>query len=180
MQGLSAWSVIFNFFSELIIALYLYDSEETSFLILFEIFLGVGKCPSIELKNDDDLDQLIQLCIHASDLLAYSAISAWKVTKAINIFFTRESGQLLPRISLRDKKDYKESDTKKYDETAIKFMSIALLPCCIGYSIYSLKTKKYKSWYSFVVSSLAGTVYTFGKLRSLHVDVFVSQSIVQV
>lgn len=43
MEGLSALSIIFNFICEVIIALYLYDSEETSLLIMVEIFLGVGK-----------------------------------------------------------------------------------------------------------------------------------------
>ena len=56
-----------------------------------------------------------------------------------------------------------ESDTKKYDAVAIKFMSVVLLPCLLGYAGYSLRYKKYKSWYSFVISTLAGTVYTFGR-----------------
>lgn len=43
MEGLSTLSVIFNFVCELIVALYLYDSNQTSFLILLEIFIGVGK-----------------------------------------------------------------------------------------------------------------------------------------
>lgn len=43
MHGLSALSTVFSFVCELIIALYLLDSEEASFLILFEIFIGVGK-----------------------------------------------------------------------------------------------------------------------------------------
>lgn len=43
MEGLSAMSLWFNFACEIIIGLYVLDSEETSRLVLFEIFLGIGK-----------------------------------------------------------------------------------------------------------------------------------------
>ncbi|SJK86210.1 CLPTM1-like membrane protein cnrB [Babesia microti strain RI] len=42
MEGLSAMSLWFNFACEIIIGLYVLDSEETSRLVLFEIFLGIA------------------------------------------------------------------------------------------------------------------------------------------
>jgi hypothetical protein len=37
-----------------------------------------------------------------------------------------------------------------------------LYPLIIGYSVYSLYYDKHKSWYSWVLGSLVGAVYTFG------------------
>lgn len=127
MEGLSALSVITAFVCDIILALYLYDSEKTSWLLLFEMFIGV-------------------------------ALSAWKVTKAVHVSFSKK----YPFIIFKDKKNYTESMTKKYDKIAIKYVGILLIPCLIGYAIYALFYFKYKSWYSYIISVLAGTVYTFG------------------
>lgn len=127
MEGLSALSVITTFVCDIILALYLYDSEDTSWLLLFEMFLGV-------------------------------VLSAWKVTKAVDVSFSKQ----YPYIIMKDKKNYTESMTKKYDKIAVKYVGIILIPCFIGYAIYSLFYNKYKSWYSYIISVLAGTVYTFG------------------
>jgi uncharacterized membrane protein len=43
LHGLSVLGILFNFLCDLIVALYLYDSKETSYLVLFEIFLGLSK-----------------------------------------------------------------------------------------------------------------------------------------
>eukprot|EP00918_Siedleckia_nematoides_P054118 GHVU01118186.1.p1 GENE.GHVU01118186.1~~GHVU01118186.1.p1 ORF type:complete len:593 (+),score=99.29 GHVU01118186.1:671-2449(+) len=42
MQGLSALSVLVSFVCEVVIGLYLFDSADTSWLIMFEIFMGIG------------------------------------------------------------------------------------------------------------------------------------------
>lgn len=41
-------------------------------------------------------------------------------------------------------------------------MSIVMLPCIMGYAVYSLLYHKHKSWYSYLISVAAGSVYTFG------------------
>ncbi|CEL95691.1 unnamed protein product [Vitrella brassicaformis CCMP3155] len=127
MQGLSALSILISFVCEVIIGLYLLDSQDTSWLILFEIFLGI-------------------------------AIEGWKLTKAVKVTLHKE----FPFVTFEDAKQYAESKTKEYDELAIKYMTVALSPCMIGYAIYSLYKYKFKSWYSYIISVLAGTVYTFG------------------
>eukprot|EP00923_Selenidium_pygospionis_P006907 GHVN01011882.1.p1 GENE.GHVN01011882.1~~GHVN01011882.1.p1 ORF type:complete len:769 (+),score=170.80 GHVN01011882.1:85-2391(+) len=127
MEGISALSVVTTFFRQLIVGLYIFDSEETSMLLLFEIALSVGH-------------------------------SAWRITKALQVTMVRQ----FPFINIQDRVSYKQSDTKKYDSQAIKFMSILLSPCALGYCVYSLYHYKYKSWYSFIIASLAGTEYTFG------------------
>jgi len=127
MEGLSALSIVFSFVCEVIIGLYLYDSEDTSWLILFEIATGI-------------------------------VISGWKLTKAIKVRFQTK----FPFLRIEDANNYSKSDTKKYDTVAIKFMSIVLMPCVCGYAYYAIHKYKYRSWYSYVISVLAGTVYTFG------------------
>jgi len=44
----------------------------------------------------------------------------------------------------------------------MKYLSWVLYPLVVGYSIYSLLYETHKSWYSWVLGSLVGTVYTFG------------------
>ncbi|KAL8274268.1 hypothetical protein Esti_001857 [Eimeria stiedai] len=127
MEGLSAASLIFGFVCELVIGLYLFDSQETSWLILFEVFVGV-------------------------------AISAWKLTKAIRM----EKQEKFPFVKFAFTRSYSDSKTKDFDRTAITYASIALVPCLVGYAIYALLHNKYRSWYSYVISVLAGSVYTFG------------------
>ncbi|EKX74275.1 conserved hypothetical protein [Theileria equi strain WA] len=127
MEGLSALSIIINFICDIIIGLYIFDSEEKSWLLLFEIALGV-------------------------------CASGWKVTKAVKI----HTSLSYPFIRFESSKNYVESKTKEYDEIAIKYMSIAMTPCIVGYAIYSLYYLKHKSWYSYIISVAAGSVYTFG------------------
>ena len=57
---------------------------------------------------------------------------------------------------------YEESRTAEYDRMAMTYLSYALYPLVIGYSIYSLVYDTHKSWYSWILGSLVGTVYTFG------------------
>ncbi|OEH76358.1 cleft lip and palate transmembrane protein 1 protein [Cyclospora cayetanensis] len=136
MEGLSAVSLIFGFVCELIIGLYLFDSQETSWLILFEVFIGI-------------------------------AISGWKLTKAVKL----ERRHDFPFVRFSFTRSYSDSQTKDYDRTAITYASIALAPCAVlrrmvlqlvGYAVYALLNNKYKSWYSYIISVLAGSVYTFG------------------
>ncbi|KAJ1607466.1 putative transporter [Cryptosporidium canis] len=141
MYGLSGLSILASFISELIIGLYLFDSNETSWILLIEIFIGI-------------------------------AISAWKLWKTKIFKFNTK----FPFISIKGDSDTlpnpsdemskikfeQEMLSRKYDSIAIKYMTILLTPCIIGYAVYSLRYYKYKSWYSFIVSTLAGTVYTFG------------------
>ena len=42
------------------------------------------------------------------------------------------------------------------------YLSYALYPIVIGYAIYALKYETHKSWYSWILNSLVGAVYTFG------------------
>jgi len=86
-------------------------------------------------------------------------IEFWKIHKAVNIKIIFKRGIPLPTFT--DRETYSKA-TKKHDEVAMKYLSYILYPLIVGYSIYSLIYETHKSWYSWVLSSLTGTVYTFG------------------
>lgn len=52
--------------------------------------------------------------------------------------------------------------TKEHDKQAMQYLSYALFPLVMGYATYALVYQTHKSWYSFVINSLVGAVYTFG------------------
>jgi hypothetical protein len=87
-----------------------------------------------------------------------TAIEFWKVTKAFDVSIVPN----FPYLSIKDKASYDRHDTKKHDADAIRMLSYALYPLVIGYSIYALLYETHKSWYSWVLGSLVGAVYTFG------------------
>lgn len=87
-------------------------------------------------------------------------IEFWKVTKAMKVSVNWYGN--LPYLKIEDRISYSESETRVHDETAMRYLSYALYPMVICYAFYNLATNTYKSWYSWIVSSLAGAVYMFG------------------
>lgn len=87
-------------------------------------------------------------------------IEFWKIGKAMHIEIDR-SGKI-PMLKFRDRESYAQNKTKEYDEIAMKYLTYVLLLLVIGFSIYSLKYEKHKSWYSWILSSMTSCVYMFG------------------
>lgn len=86
-------------------------------------------------------------------------IEIWKVTKAMDVTF-RSEGKWAFKV--QDRESYKTSKTKEYDEIATRYLSYALYPLIFCYTIYSLLYQEHKSWYSFILNTMVGCVYTFG------------------
>jgi len=86
-------------------------------------------------------------------------IEFWKIQKAVNIKIIWKGSIPIPTFTDRD--TYSRA-TKEHDAAAMKYLSYILYPLVIGYAIYSLIYETHKSWYSWILSSLTGTVYTFG------------------
>ena len=53
---------------------------------------------------------------------------------------------LIPRLVIADKKTYSESDTKKYDKMAFKYLSWVFFPLGAAYCVYSLFYNEHKGW----------------------------------
>ncbi|GAM25557.1 hypothetical protein SAMD00019534_087320, partial [Acytostelium subglobosum LB1] len=85
-------------------------------------------------------------------------LEIWKIGKAMNV--TMHWRGIIPIFKFENKDSY-VSKTKQYDDLAMKYLSWVLFPLVVGMSIYSLYYHEHKSWYSWVVSSLVRTVYTF-------------------
>lgn len=134
MAGLSVKTLLLNAGCQVVIFLYLLDNE-TSWMIIISSGIGL-------------------------------AIEAWKIGKAciVNVVWRkfRVLPFALPWIRLSDRESYTQSKTKVYDEAAMKYLSYALYPLVALYAVYSLVYESHKSWYSWILGSLTGAVYTFG------------------
>ncbi len=86
------------------------------------------------------------------------AVQCWKIKQACDVSRLPH----FPYIQFKDKSTYESSGTSQYDREAMRYLSWALYPLMVCYSIYSLVYQTHKSWYSWILSSLVGTVYTFG------------------
>ncbi|KAK3308635.1 cleft lip and palate transmembrane protein 1-domain-containing protein [Chaetomium strumarium] len=135
--GISVRSILANVFMQTIIFLYLVDqSQNTSWMILGSQAIGI-------------------------------IIELWKVTTVVNVRMRPAPGSLIPyRISFEDKHKLSETEekTKEYDEIAFKYMYWAGVPLLVAYAVYSLIYESHKSWYSYIITTLVGSVYAYGFL----------------
>lgn len=136
--GISVRSILANVFMQSVILLYLVDNQQnTSWVIFGSQLVGI----------------LIEL---------------WKVTTVVNVKLGPSApGSWLPYgITLENKQELSETEekTQEYDEIAFKYMYIAGVPLLIGYAIYSLLYDSHKSWYSYIITTLVGSVYAYGFL----------------
>ncbi|KAI1121012.1 cleft lip and palate transmembrane 1 [Nemania abortiva] len=136
--GISVRSILANVFMQTVIFLYLVDnSQNTSWMILGTQGIGI-------------------------------VIEFWKITTIVNVRVRpAPPGSFIPyRIAFEDKYKLSETEekTKEYDEIAFKYMYIAGVPLLIGYAIYSLYYESHKSWYSYIITTLVGSVYAYGFL----------------
>ncbi|KAH8821421.1 cleft lip and palate transmembrane protein 1-domain-containing protein [Xylogone sp. PMI_703] len=136
--GISVRSILGNVFMQTVIFLYLLDNNEnTSWMILFSSGMGI-------------------------------VLELWKITTVVNVRI-RDSppGALIPyRIVFEDKTVLSETEekTKEYDAIAFKYLYMIAVPLLIAYAIYSLVYETHKSWYSFIITTLVGSVYAYGFL----------------
>ena len=140
--GVSVRTILANVFMQLIIFLYLLDNNEsTSWMILFGQGMGI-------------------------------AIEAWKVTKAVNVRVREPAagswahGKLPYIVVFEDKHQLSETEekTEEYDKIAFKYMGVGAVPLLLAYAVYSLIYESHKSWYSFIITTLVGSVYAYGFL----------------
>lgn len=135
LEGLSVGTVFINCFCSIVIFLYLCNSEDISRMILFSS--GVGTC-----------------------------IEFWKIKKVVHVRldFLHPIFGFIPRPVCTHRRSY-QTVTAKYDAIAMRYMSYVLYPAVIGYSIYSLRYESHRGWYSWLLGSLVGSVYTFGFIK---------------
>ncbi|GAB7366022.1 hypothetical protein MBLNU230_g7345t2 [Neophaeotheca triangularis] len=143
--GTSVRTILANVFMQSVIFLYLMDNNDnTSWMILFGQGMGI-------------------------------AIEAWKITKSVNVrvrepqpnsFF---AGKLPYVVVFEDKHKLSETEekTEEYDRIAFKYMGVGAVPLLLAYAVYSLLYESHKSWYSFIITTLVGSVYAYGFLMMI-------------
>lgn len=136
--GTSVRTILANVVMQTIIFLYLMDNNEnTSWMILFGQGMGI-------------------------------AIEAWKITKTVNVRVRPTApGSFLPySVVFEDKHALSETEkkTEEYDAIAFKYMYMIAVPLLLAYAAYSLTYDSHKSWYSFIITTLVGSVYAYGFL----------------
>lgn len=136
--GISVRSILANVFMQAVIFLYLVDnSQNTSWMILGSQGVGI-------------------------------LIEFWKITTVVDVR-VRDAppGSWFPkRIVFEDKHKLSDTEekTKEYDEIAFKYLYWVAAPLLVAYAIYSLVYNEHKSWYSYIIATLVGSVYAYGFL----------------
>ena len=140
--GVSVRTILSNVVMQTIIFLYLLDNNEnTSWMILFGQGMGI-------------------------------AIEAWKITKTVNVRVREPAqgswfyGKLPYVVVFEDKHQLSETEekTEEYDKIAFQYMGIVAVPLLLAYAAWSLYYESHKSWYSFIITTLVGSVYAYGFL----------------
>jgi hypothetical protein len=98
-------------------------------------------------------------------------VEAWKITKTVNVRLREPSPNsrlsFLPyHVVFEDKHKLTETEKKtdEYDAIAFKYLIWIAIPLLLIYAGYSLMYESHKSWYSFVIETLVGSVYAYGFL----------------
>lgn len=136
--GISVRSILANVFMQAVIFLYLVDnSQNTSWMILGTQGVGI-------------------------------IIELWKITTVVNVRLRdAPPGSLIPkRIVFEDKHKLSDTEqkTQEYDAIAFKYMYWVGVPLLLAYAVYSLVYDEHKSWYSYIITTLVGSVYAYGFL----------------
>jgi len=139
--GTSVRTILANVFMQAVIFLYLIDNREgTSWMILASQGFSI-------------------------------LLEAWKITKTVDVRLrpppTNSLFSFLPFVIVfEDKHKLSETEkkTKEYDEIAFKYLYIIAVPLLAAYAIYSVMYQEHKSWYSFIIETLVGSVYAYGFL----------------
>lgn len=139
--GTSVRTILANVFMQTVIFLYLVDnSEKTSWMILGSQGFGI-------------------------------LLEAWKITKTVDVRLRPpqpgSTFSFLPYVVVfEDKHKLTETEqkTKEYDEIAFRYLYIAAIPLLGAYAVYSLVYNEHKSWYSYIIETLVGSVYAYGFL----------------
>jgi hypothetical protein len=91
----------------------------------------------------------------------------WKITTVVNVRIRDAPNSIIPyRIAFEDTHTLSETEekTKEYDEIAFRYLYLVAIPLLLAYAGYSLKYETHKSWYSFIITTLVGSVYAYGFL----------------
>lgn len=83
-------------------------------------------------------------------------IEYWKLYKTVVLTVGADGKRHLVFTSSYDEK------TREHDEKAMKYLFLLMVPCLVGYSVYSALYDTHKGWYSFLITCQVRFIYFFG------------------
>lgn len=150
LEGISVRGMLLNLGFSAVIFLYLWESGETSWMILMSQGVGLA----IEVWK---LRRVFKIAIEWP--------SAADAQEGDNDGIFSSITRRLPKIRLGNSDDdggYTSSGTRDHDKTATDHLQLAILPLILGYALYSLFYDKHRSWLGWILGSLTSFVYAFG------------------
>lgn len=91
-------------------------------------------------------------------VLSGVVVEGWKAVRILRPRLTLR----YPFLEVQRLQNAAEQSTATYDRIAVKYLGMVLYPIVVAWALYDYQNNEYKSWYSWLVSSLANAVYTFG------------------
>lgn len=85
----------------------------------------------------------------------------WKLTQIFDIKWAKAKYIPFSYFPIFHEK-YSNLKSKTQEDDTAKYLTLSTLPFLAAYSIWSLKYQEHKSWYSWILASLAGYAYTYG------------------
>eukprot|EP00927_Polykrikos_kofoidii_P003480 TRINITY_DN11382_c0_g2_i1.p1 TRINITY_DN11382_c0_g2~~TRINITY_DN11382_c0_g2_i1.p1 ORF type:complete len:725 (+),score=110.69 TRINITY_DN11382_c0_g2_i1:111-2285(+) len=93
-------------------------------------------------------------------------ISAWKFVRVARLRIKFQ--YLLPWITYnRGSQAQWENNTEEIDAKGMRYLKMVLYPLSVGWGVWNLAHYSYKSWWSWLISSLADFAYTFGFINMM-------------
>lgn len=89
-------------------------------------------------------------------------IELWKIKRVLKIQYVWENGPWVTSVSSLERQTEAEKDTLEFDRKATQYLSMVMYPIVAATAVYNLVHYPQKSWWGWVIGSLAHGVYTFG------------------
>ncbi|CUE74102.1 transmembrane protein, putative [Bodo saltans] len=152
-----------EFYFSLIIFLYLFDGDETSWSVLAPS--GVGVLIAFwKIKKAVVVTNLADKPTEAQPAQAASGAPSTSTSTALVPAVTggaTTDGLTVGTFRITFAKSY-QSKTKEHDDQAMKYLMYVMVPCLIGYTAYSAYYDEHRGWYSFINGTQVRFIYFFG------------------
>merc|ERR1712166_1569110 len=91
-------------------------------------------------------------------------VNVWKLKRRLHLRLFWQ--YLLPWVGGKSDFSAEEKVTEDIDARGMKYIAVVLYPMVVCLAVYSLMNHSYKSWWSWLISSLADASYTFGFINN--------------
>lgn len=94
-------------------------------------------------------------------------IEYWKLRKAVRI---EDKDVTAPKWAFWRRWGFRaayDSKTALFDQEAMRYLFMAMVPCFLGYSAYSAVYDKHRGWYNFVLRINVKFIYMFGFVKMM-------------